>query len=205
MSLSGLAFFALVYFVFVITPGPGVAAMVARGLGTGMRGAFPYALGFMLGDMVWFTIAATGLAALATQFAYAFIAVKFAGCAYLIYLACKIWRAPVYTSDIVQVTTATDSWPSFIGALTLCLGNPKVIVFFISIMPLVVDVKQVTLASYFAMLGVMVPFAPLLTFGVLYLAKSARAVFQSTTALRRINRGSAGLMAGAAVAIALKA
>ena len=115
MSLSGLAFFALVYFVFVITPGPGVAAMIARGLGTGMRGAVPYALGFMLGDMVWFTIAATGLAALATQFAVAFTIVKFAGCAYLIYLAWKIWRAPVHTSGITQATMATGAWPSFAG------------------------------------------------------------------------------------------
>ena len=204
MSLSGLAFFALVYFVFVITPGPGVAAMIARGLGTGMRGAVPYALGFMLGDMVWFTIAATGLAALATQFAVAFTIVKFAGCAYLIYLAWKIWRAPVHTSDITQATMATGAWPSFAGSLTLCLGNPKVIVFFISIMPLVIDVKQVTLASYFAMLVVMAPFVPMLTFSVLYLAKRARLVFQSATALRRINRSSAVLMAGAATAIAFK-
>ena len=204
MSHSGLAFFALVYFVFVITPGPGVAAMIARGLATGLRGALPYSLGFMLGDMVWFTVAATGLAALATQFAVAFTVVKFTGCAYLIYLAWKIWHAPVHTTDITKVNVATDPWPSFIGALTLCLGNPKVIVFFISIMPLVIDVKQVTLTSYFAMLLVMVPFAPLLTFTLLYLAKRARLVFQSSAALRRINRGSAGLMAGAAVAIALK-
>ena len=204
MSLTGLGFFALVYFVFVITPGPGVAAMIARGLGTGMKGALPYALGFMLGDMVWFSIAATGLAALATQFAVAFTVVKFAGCAYLIFLAWKIWRAPVHMTDIKQVNVATEPWPSFIGSLTLCLGNPKVIVFFISIMPLVIDVKQITLTSYFAMLAVMSPFVPLLTYSVLYLAKRARLVFQSAPALRRINRGSALLMAGAATVIGLK-
>ncbi len=204
MSLSGLAFFALVYFIFVITPGPGVAAMVARGLGTGLRGWFPYALGFMLGDMVWFTVAATGLSALAHQFAIAFIAVKYLGCAYLVYLAWKIWRSPPLVTAIGEAHVATAPWPSFIGALTLCLGNPKVIVFFISIMPLVVDVTHVTIWSYLAMLAVMVPFAPLLTFSVLYLAKRARMIFQSAKALRRINRGSASLMAGAAAVIALK-
>ncbi len=204
MSLSGLALFAVVYCVFVITPGPGVAAMIARGLGTGLRGWVPYSLGFMLGDMVWFTIAATGLAALAHQFETAFMAVKYTGCAYLIYLAWKIWTQPPHVTDIEKAHVATAAWPSFIGALTLCLGNPKVIVFFISVMPLVVDVTHVTLWSYLAMLLVMVPFAPLLTFSVLYLAKRARMVFQSATALRRINRGSAGLMAGAATIIALK-
>ena len=204
MALSGLAFFALVYFIFVITPGPGVAAMIARGLGTGLRGWLPYALGFMLGDMVWFTIAATGLAALAHEFALAFMVVKYAGCAYLIYLAWKIWKSPPHVADIEQTHVATAAWPSFIGALTLCLGNPKVIVFFVSIMPLVVDVRHVTISSYLAMLAVMAPFAPLLTFGVLYLAKRARMVFQSAKALKRINRGSAGLMAGAAAVIALK-
>ena len=205
MSVSGLAFFALVYFIFVVTPGPGVAAMIARGLGTGTKGAFPYALGFLLGDMAWFTVAATGLAALASSFAIAFTVVKFTGCAYLCFLAWKIWSAPVQASNIAQKTVATDAWPSFIGALTLCLGNPKVIVFFISIMPLVVDVSQVTPASYFAMLAVMIPFPLILAYSVLYLAKRARLVFQSALALKRINRGSAVLMAGAAVAIALKA
>jgi threonine/homoserine/homoserine lactone efflux protein len=204
MSLSGLAFFALVYFIFVITPGPGVAAMIARGLGTGLRGALPYALGFMLGDMAWFTIAATGLAALAHEFALAFMAVKYAGCGYLVYLAWKIWKSPPHVADIEKTNVATAAWPSFMGALTLCLGNPKVIVFFVSIMPLVVDVTHVTIWLYLAMLAVMAPFAPLLTFGVLYLAKRARMVFQSAKALRRINRGSAGLMAGAAAVIALK-
>ena len=204
MSISGLAFFTLVYFIFVITPGPGVAAMIARGLGTGLRGWFPYALGFMLGDMTWFTIAATGLAALAHEFAFAFMAVKYAGCAYLIFLAWKIWIAPPLVTDIEKTNVATAAWPSFIGALTLCLGNPKVIVFFISIMPLVVDVTHVTLWSYLAMLLVMTPFAPLLTFSLLYLAKRARMIFQSSAALKRINRGSAALMAGAATLIALK-
>lgn len=204
MSLAGLLAFAAVYFVFVFTPGPGMAAMVARGLGSGLRGALPYALGFMLGDMVWFTIAATGLAALAQQFALAFVVVKFLGCAYLIFMAWKIWTAPVQVTDIHEANTATEPWPSFFGALSLTLGNPKVIVFFISIMPLVVDVQHVNLKAYLAMLAAMAPFAPLLTFCVLYLAKRARMVFQSEPALRRINRGSAGLMAGAATLIAIK-
>ncbi len=205
MSFSGLLVFAAVYCVFVFTPGPGMAAMVARGLGSGTRGALPYALGFMLGDMVWFTVAATGLAALAHQFALAFTIVKYAGCAYLLYLAWKIWTTPVAVGDIAKSNAATEAWPSFAGALALTLGNPKVIVFFISIMPLVVDVGHVTVGAYLAMLAVMAPFAPALTFGVLHLAKRAKVLFQSATALRRINRGSAGLMAGAATMIALKA
>jgi threonine/homoserine/homoserine lactone efflux protein len=204
MSITGLGLFALVYFIFVITPGPGMAAMIARGLGTGTKGAWPYALGFMLGDMTWFTIAATGLAALAHQFALAFTVVKYLGCAYLVYLAWKIWRSPPHLTDIHAAHVATAPWPSFAGALTLCLGNPKVIVFFVSVMPLVVDVTHVTFWSYLAMLAVMVPFAPVLTFSTLYLAKRARMVFQSAAALKRINRGSAGLMAGAAAVIALK-
>ncbi|HEY4994749.1 MAG TPA: hypothetical protein VII21_00475 [Aestuariivirga sp.] len=57
---------------------------------------------------------------------------------------------------------------------------------------------------YFSMLVVMAPFVPLLIFSVLYLAKRARLVFQSVTALRRINCGSTLLMAGAATVIGLK-
>ena len=94
MSFYGLSVFALVYMLAVASPGPGVAAIVARVLGRGTRGAPAFILGFLVGDLIWFTFAATGLAMLA-QTAYAvFVVVKFAGAAYLLYLAYRLWTAP---------------------------------------------------------------------------------------------------------------
>jgi threonine/homoserine/homoserine lactone efflux protein len=204
MTLASLLLFASVYFVAIASPGPGMAAVVARGLGQGMAAAPAFIAGFVLGDLIWFTVAATGLAVIARQFEMLFLAIKYAGCAYLLYVAWRIWTAPVAAADVAADRAKVRAWPSFLGALSLTLGNPKVIVFFLSLMPLVVDVKSITPLVFAEMAAVIVlVFTPVLA-GTLFLADRARRVFTSETALRRINRGTAGVMAGAAALIAAK-
>src|SRR5262249_51151259 len=93
MTWYGLSVFALVYVVAVATPGPGVAAVIARSLGRGLHGAPAFIAGFMVGDLIWFTCAATGLAMLAQSAYTVFLVVKYAGVAYLLYLAYRLWNA----------------------------------------------------------------------------------------------------------------
>jgi threonine/homoserine/homoserine lactone efflux protein len=206
MSLTSLLSFALVYLVFVVSPGPGVAATVARGLGAGLNKALGYIVGFILGDIIWFAIAATGLAALATTFETTFLLFKYAGCAYLIYMAWKIWVLPVAAEDVAAAPSDVPGhWAGFFGTLTLTLSNPKVIVFFLSIMPLVVDVPDMTLQAFASMALIMAAVCGTCILTLLFLAAQARKIFQSRSALRSINRTSAVMMAGAALVIGLKA
>jgi threonine/homoserine/homoserine lactone efflux protein len=204
MTLASLLLFASVYFVAVASPGPGIAAVIARGLGQGMAAAPAFIAGFVVGDLIWFTIAATGLAVIAQTFESLFLVIKYAGCAYLLWLAWKIWTAPVAAGDVAAARDKVRAWPSFLGSLSLTLGNPKVIVFFLSLMPLVVDVKTITPLDFAQLAAVIVMvFTPVLL-TTLWLADRARRVFASEKALRRINRGTAGIMAGAAAVIAAR-
>ena len=57
MSLYGLSVFALVYMLAVASPGPGVAAIVARVLGRGTHGIPAFIAGFLVGDLIWFPFA----------------------------------------------------------------------------------------------------------------------------------------------------
>jgi threonine/homoserine/homoserine lactone efflux protein len=204
MSLSALALFALVYVAAVATPGPGVAALVARVLGCGLAGVAPFIAGFVVGDMIWLVVAGTGLAVLAHEFAGVFTAVKYAGAAYLLYVGWKMATAPVAAPDGGPLQAPTLGWRAFFGSLSLTLGNPKVMVFFLSIMPLVVDVKSLdiaTLAGLAALCGVLIS----LTFGLYALAANrARALLRSTRAVKAVQRAAGGLMAGVAVAIATR-
>ena len=59
MTLGSLFLFAAVYFAAVATPGPGVAALIARVLGQGLMGVAPFIAGYFVGDMVWLILAAT--------------------------------------------------------------------------------------------------------------------------------------------------
>jgi threonine/homoserine/homoserine lactone efflux protein len=203
MTLSSLALFAAVYAAAVATPGPGVAAIVARVLGRGLRGIAPFIVGFVIGDLIWFAFAATGLAVLAREFAALFALIRICGALYLFWLAWRIWRAPAHTDDGATALGDGGVRP-FLGALSLTLGNPKVIVFFLSIMPLVVDVHAMRIGAFVEIAATMpVVLAPVLVAYALA-AYRARALFRSARAMKMINRGAAGAMAGVAIAVATR-
>lgn len=146
MNLSGLILFSGIYAMAVISPGPAVTTVVARVLGTGVRRTAPFIWGIVTGDLVWFGMVALGLAALAENFHTVFIVIKYAGVAYLIYLAWKLWTAPTEPADAAPQAQGEGA-KLFLGGLALTLGNPKVMVFFVSILPLVVDLAALTVLT----------------------------------------------------------
>ncbi len=100
MDLTSLLVFTGALFVAAASPGPGIAAIVARVLGGGMNGAIAFTAGVALGDVVWLTFAVLGLAVVAQTFQGVFLVIKYAGAAYLLYLAWKLWTAPVVAHDV---------------------------------------------------------------------------------------------------------
>ncbi len=204
MDPASLILFAGVYFAAVATPGPGFALIVARSLAKGLDGLPFFILGFLLGDLTLFALAATGLAFVAQTFAGAFLAVKYAGAAYLLYLAWKIWRAPAAPLEASGDAMPEGRGRAFLSSYLLTIGNPKVIVFFLSIMPLVVDLHRMGPIAFAEMAAVIVVvLVPVLT-TVALLADRARRVFRSSAAVRRMQRGTALTMSGVAVAVAAR-
>lgn len=204
MTAANLLLFAGVYFVMVVSPGPGIAAVIARGMSQGTRAGPAYIAGFVVGDLVWFTVAATGLSVIAQTFETLFLVIKYLGCCCLLFMAWKIWTAPIESAGPESIPKKLNHWSSFLGSLSIALGNPKVIIFFLSIMPLVIDLKSITFVAFLEMAAVIVlVFVPSQT-AILLLADRARHIFTSRKALKRINRGTAGIMAGAAALIAAR-
>ncbi|HLG55379.1 MAG TPA: LysE family translocator [Vicinamibacterales bacterium] len=202
MSLNGLVVFCAVYALSVASPGPGVAAVVARSLDRGSRGAPAFIAGFLVGDLVWFTLAATGLAAIA-ETAYAlFVAIKYAGAAYLLYLAYRMWTAPGPAVNVAEAEPSQSPSRLFLGSLALTLGNPKPMVFFLALLPTVVTLQTLTMASFLAIAAVMAIVLPVVLGAYVLAAVRARRLLRNPRALRVMNRGSATVMAGAAVVIA---
>jgi threonine/homoserine/homoserine lactone efflux protein len=202
MTLTNLVLFAGVYFAAVATPGPGVAALVARVLAHGLAGVAPFVAGYVVGDMIWLLIAATGLAVIAKSFAGLFLLLKYLGVAYLLYVAWRMATAPVVVSEAAPAVSR--GWRAFLGSLSLTLGNPKVMVFFLSIMPLVVDLRTLTLPALaeLAALCLIVMTATLGTYALV--ADRARGFLRSTRAMRVAHRVAGGVMAGVAVAVATR-
>lgn len=204
MSIAGLLLFCAAYAVATASPGPGIAAVLARVLGRGLRGVPAFIAGFVVGDLVWFTVAATGLALLAQTFAILFLVIKYAGAAYLLYLAWKLWTAPAQQTEITVDRRADSSWRLFLGGLSVTLGNPKVIVFFLALLPTVIDLANLSVTGFVEIALLMVVILSSVLTAYALVAAGARRLFTSPRSIRMINRGTGTVMAGAAVAIAAR-
>src|SRR5271154_1317467 len=95
-TVSSPAFAAFVFasLVLAVTPGPGVIYLVTRTLSRGRKAGLASIGGIALGDLGNAVAASVGLAAVLSASATAFVAVKLAGAAYLIFLGIKALRAP---------------------------------------------------------------------------------------------------------------
>jgi threonine/homoserine/homoserine lactone efflux protein len=207
MDHTHLLVFSAAYLAVLILPGPGVTALVARVLARGTDGVTAFIGGFVVGSLAWFTIAATGLAVIASTFAAVFVAIRYAGAAYLLYLGWKLWNAPASAP-----ATAPDARPAapdgagrlFLTGVAINLGNPKVIVFFLALLPTVVDLATLTPLGFAELaLAIAVIASGVLTAYALAAAR-ARRLLTSRRAVRLMNRGSGVVMAGAAITIAAK-
>ena len=204
MTLAGILTFCAVYALAVATPGPGIAAIIARSLAHGSKGAPAFVAGFVVGDLVWFTIAATGLAALAKTAATLFIAIKWAGVAYLLYLAWKLWKAPAERVEVRDDDGRQHGWRAFVASLMLTLANPKAILFFLALLPTVIDLASMNAVRFLEISAAISIVLPAVLFTYVFLAARARTMFTTPTSVRRLNRGSGIAMAGAAVVVATR-
>jgi threonine/homoserine/homoserine lactone efflux protein len=197
MTLYGLSIFSLAYVLAVATPGPGVAAIIARSLGHGLRGAPAFIGGFMVGDLIWFTFAATGLAMLAQSAYTVFLA-------YLLYLAYRLWTAPAKPIDASHEVSRERPLQLFLGSLALTLGNPKTMIFFLAVLPTVVELKSLSVAGFFEIVLVILVILPTVLGGYAFGASRARRLFSKPQTVRWVQRGTGVAMASAAVAVATR-
>lgn len=201
MPLSSLVLFAAVYAVAVASPGPGIVALVARVLARrGTSGIAAFAAGFVAGDLIWFALTATGFALVVQILVPLFVALKYGGALYLAYLAWRAWTAPV--QDIAAEPPRGET-PSrlFLCGLTLTLGNPKVILFFLALLPSVIDIDHLGPLGIAEISATIVVVLSTILFAYALAAARARRIFTSPRARLAINRGAGAVMAGAAVAV----
>ncbi|TAJ87330.1 LysE family translocator [Reyranella sp.] len=203
MDFTNLLVFAAAYFAVVILPGPAITALVARVLARGTRGAPAFIAGCATGSLIWVTVAAAGLAAIASAFATLFLAIKYAGAAYLLYLAWKFWTTDVRPMKAADVPLEGRG-RLFLAGLAINLGNPKAMAFFLALLPTMVRLDALTLLGV-AELGAIVVVIVSVVFSAYTIAAArARCFFTSPRALRRMNRGSAVAVAGTAVIVATR-
>ncbi len=123
MLLSYDIFMALVVFAFVtsITPGPNNLMLLASGVNFGFRRTIPHMLGIGVGFLTLLLGVGYGLGAVLETAQVLYLALKFAGGAYMLYLAYKI----ATSTSVGQVADSAAKPMSFIQALLFQWVNPK--------------------------------------------------------------------------------
>lgn len=195
--------YAIALAIAAAIPGPGIAACVGKALGAGFRPAAYFATGLVLGDLFYLTLAILGLAAVAAAFSGIFVIVKILGAIYLVYLAWSFWRAGI-DPDKVETRKGAGFWPSLAGGFAVTLGNPKTIIFYMALLPTVVKLSEVTFERYLWLVLTTIVVLYLVVIPYIALAAKARGFLRNPRALKVLNRGAAGAMAGAAAYIVLK-
>ncbi|MCE7030392.1 LysE family translocator [Jiella avicenniae] len=186
--------------VAAFIPGPGVAGLVGQSLGNGLRASLFFLAGLALGDLVYLAVAVAGLAALVEIFAEALLVVKILGGAYLVYLGVVFWNNRGGLANL-RAAKARSGLKAFLAGFTLTLGNPKTIVFYLALLPTVLDLHAVGVSewSVLSILTVLVLFAVLSPYALV--AAKGRALMTQPAALRRLNRIAGGIIGGAGALI----
>jgi len=134
-----LAFLGVAVLV-IVTPGPDTAVTIRATLLGGRRGGVMTASGVVTGQACWTLAASAGITALLVASEPAFLALKFAGAAYLVYLGVQALLAAI-RGHATPVAGDAESAPRLPGAtayrqgLISNLGNPKMAAFFTSLLP----------------------------------------------------------------------
>jgi threonine/homoserine/homoserine lactone efflux protein len=195
--------FLITSLIVVLIPGTGVVFTVSTGLLQGRRASVFAAFGCTMGIVPHLLATVLGLAALMHTSAVAFQLLKYAGVAYLLYLAYATWR-----DKSVLTVRGSHSGSSPMGlivkAILLNILNPKLTIFFLAFLPQFVEQGSSSpLAQLLTLSGVFMAMtlAVFVAYGLL--AHSfRRAVIESPRVQSWLRRGFAAAFAGLGVQLA---
>jgi len=202
-ELSVILAFALAAVVLAITPGPDMALQLSRAINYGRLHGLACAAGAMSGILVHTTLAALGISALIANAPALFWMLKIAGAIYLLWLA---YQAIVHGGGL-RITAATKTLPtleqSFMTGLGINLLNPKVVLFFVTFLPLFVDAHDPAVSGKLFFLGAeFILLSIPLAIATIYAADWLAAAFKRTKWVERaLNWTFAGIFATFAATI----
>lgn len=195
--------FMVTSLIVVASPGTGALVTLAAGLSRGARAAVIAALGCTLGILPHMLAAITGLAALLHAHALAFEAIKYAGVAYLLYMAWATLKAdgPL---QIESNSPARSDWVEIRQAILVNLLNPKLSIFFFAFLPQFVGLAEdrpALLLLKLSLVFMAITFIVFVGYGV-FAAGVRDRVLSSPRVLNWMRRGFAAAFVGLGIKLA---
>ncbi len=191
--------------LLVATPGPVVAALIARAATGGVRGAVPLAAGVGVGDVVWPLLAMLGIGAVAGVWAGFLTVLRYVGAAILVWMGVQLVRtAEAAARRATAGELARESgWAGFLAGLMVIAGNPKAILFYMGVLPGFFDLRTLTGwdVAVICFVSALIPFVGNLTWAALF--ARARRWLADPVAMKRTHVAAGVALVAVGVAIAV--
>jgi threonine/homoserine/homoserine lactone efflux protein len=143
MSLQEILALLLIILVFVVSPGPGTLAVFGKSMQQGFIAAFFLSFGLILGDITYLVAVILSLDFFSNTIASFMDQVKIVGGMYLIYLGVQSWRSGSF--KIKKDISKKGNFAEFVTGYLISMANPKVMVFYIAILPNFINLKNLSL------------------------------------------------------------
>ena len=153
VSGTALAGIAVVALGLVLTPGPNMLYLVSRSVAQGRRAGLLSLLGVALGFLVYLAAAVAGLATVFAAVPAAYLALKVAGAAYLLYLAWQALRPSGRNAFAAEPLPPDPARRLVAMGLLTNLLNPKIAVLYVALLPQFVDPERGPVALQMLLLG----------------------------------------------------
>lgn len=135
MSLETWILFCGAVTVLCIMPGPAVLCVVSAALARGPRHGFSASLGILAANTAYFALSAAGLGAVLLASRKVFVAIKWIGALYIIYIGVRMLFARRSPPTTIDPPTAPAARKAFWNACLIQIANPNAIVFFTAFIP----------------------------------------------------------------------
>jgi len=203
--LNSAAFLALTAAILLValTPGPALTAIVARAIADGLRPALALSAGVLTGDLLFFTLAAAGMSAVARSAGDFFFVVKVVGALYLLWQGISLWRWQPRPAPAPGTGHERQLQRNFAAGLLLMFGHVQAMLFYAALLPGFVDLAALGIGDYLLIALMLVVIIGGVNAACAAAAVRARGFFEDATAQRRLHR-AAGVMMFVAAALVLR-
>ena len=152
MDLFTLLSLTFATFVYAISPGPGLFAVLAISTRYGPIPAIWLSLGHTIGDIIYVALAMLTLNVLSDVISNSMLYVKILGASYLIYIGYQQWRSKGISFE--QSSLKNSTLKLLMAGFVVGVTNPKTIIFYLSFLPIFIDLNNLTVVTEIEVISV---------------------------------------------------
>jgi len=193
MTIETWLVFSSIALIATLSPGPAILLVTTHSISHGLRRSVATMLGNITGLFVMSALSVLGLSAIVLHSPSVFIAVKYIGAVYLVYLGLRLWRRGFGSPEAVtRSRTPLQAPPSgkrlYAQGLLVAASNPKAIAFVTALFPQFIDHTQPVLAQFGILVATFMALSFSCLFGYGYASVTAKHRVSGLKASRHVSK-----------------